>query len=135
MVRRGFTLIELMVVVIIVAILAAAAVPIYQSFSSRAHETEILTALATIQRAQRVRKGAEGAYAADLSTLIDEGYLTYADFVDLKYVECSSAESCTLSTNSNGDAVWTGSIPAYNYASLTMAPGGDITRLGSAPEG
>ena len=41
---RGFTLIELMIVVAIVAILAAVALPAYQQYAKRAHFSEVIAA-------------------------------------------------------------------------------------------
>src|SRR5207302_6409570 len=45
MTQRGFTLIELMVVVAIIAILAAVAVPAYQHYTVRAKLSEVIIAL------------------------------------------------------------------------------------------
>ncbi|MFQ5835708.1 MAG: type IV pilin protein, partial [bacterium] len=46
--KKGFTLIELMVVVIVVGILAAAAIPIYRFAMSRAYSSEAKATMGTI---------------------------------------------------------------------------------------
>ncbi|MFK7702907.1 pilin [Pseudomonas caspiana] len=49
--QKGFTLIELMIVVAIVGILAAVAIPSYQNYTRRAAYTEVLTAMASVKTA------------------------------------------------------------------------------------
>ena len=49
--QKGFTLIELMIVVAIVGILAAVAIPSYQNYTRRAAYTEVLTAMAAVKTA------------------------------------------------------------------------------------
>ena len=49
--RRGFTLVELIVVIAILAILAGVAIPVYSSYISKANEAADLTALDSIKTA------------------------------------------------------------------------------------
>lgn len=49
---RGFTLIELMIVVVIIAVLAAIAIPAYQGYTERARRADAKSALLSIQLAQ-----------------------------------------------------------------------------------
>ncbi|MDD5436637.1 MAG: prepilin-type N-terminal cleavage/methylation domain-containing protein [Candidatus Omnitrophica bacterium] len=51
--KKGFSLIELIVVVLIVSILAAIAVPMYQGFVRRAQRSEAYAALGTIRTSER----------------------------------------------------------------------------------
>lgn len=68
--QRGFTLIELMVVVAIVAILASISVASYRRYVLRANRTEARIALLSIQAGQEKFFLQNNTYATDIATLI-----------------------------------------------------------------
>ncbi|WP_180006571.1 MULTISPECIES: pilin [Acinetobacter] len=72
-VQKGFTLIELMIVVAIIGILAAIAIPAYQDYTARAQASEALSATAGVRADMGVYLSEEGALpAAGDSATIDE---------------------------------------------------------------
>ncbi|MDP3730405.1 MAG: prepilin-type N-terminal cleavage/methylation domain-containing protein [Candidatus Omnitrophota bacterium] len=60
--KKGFTLIELIVVIIIIGILASVAVPMMQNITERTKRTEAIAALGTIRTAERIVKMEFGFY-------------------------------------------------------------------------
>jgi len=69
--RRGFTLIEVLIVVIILGILATIAIPQFSNMVKRARLAEAWTNLAAIRTAQSVYYLDEDAYASAIGDLSD----------------------------------------------------------------
>lgn len=66
--QSGFTLIELMIVVAIVAILAAVALPAYQTYTTKARFTEVVSATGAYKTAIEICAQTTGAADGTLST-------------------------------------------------------------------
>ena len=70
--QKGFTLVELMVVVVIIGILVAIAVPVYRNIQNNAAENACAANIRTIEGVLEVYKADTNTttYPADLNTLV-----------------------------------------------------------------
>ena len=75
--QKGFTLVELMVVVVIIGILAAIAVPIYRNVQTNAAKNACRANIRTLEGALEVWKAANnsGTYPNSLDVLVNGGYI------------------------------------------------------------
>lgn len=69
--QKGFTIMELMIVIVIIGILIAIAVPAYNRFTARARRSACLSNQRTLESANGLRFADIGSYASDAAGLVN----------------------------------------------------------------
>jgi type IV pilus assembly protein PilE len=99
-VDKGFTLIEVMIVVVVIAILAAIAIPSYQYFVRNAQRADGMSALMDIRTAQERWRANNPAYAGntDIDSLVPFGATSPDRFWDLEITDSSPSTFRAIAT-------------------------------------
>ena len=124
--RKGFTLVELVIVIVIVGILSIVAVPIYRGYTRKAMATEGTTLLGTIMTAQKIYY-TEHAHYYSVSTSTDFVEELDVDARPNKYFKgftvtpTADAGTFTASTTAE-DASGASGISLTVVAGKTIAP-------------
>ena len=99
--QRGFTLIELMIVVAIIGVLASIAIPQYQNYTARAQVSEALNVLSGIKSELAERYAFSGNFGTGQDTGMEElvSQTRYIQDVDYFYREDKVAIGIRMSTD------------------------------------
>ena len=145
-IQKGFTLIELMIVVAIIGILAAIAVPAYQDYTIKAKVSETASLMSPVRTAMDIAFS-EGTVLADLGTLplVNLGiqvasnyngkyvsYVTYGETANVPYVEAglrasTAADPLGLGTADGLVVQWTAATDGGNLKWVVAPTGSGST--------
>jgi type II secretion system protein G len=92
--QRGFTIMELLIVIVVIGILAAIAVPAYNSFTAKAQSTACKANLRTIQTVIGIYYAEHGSYPADDADLQEADIEAWTDADGNKYIDDASKLKC-----------------------------------------
>ena len=128
--QKGFTLIELMIVIAIIGILAAVALPAYSSYTDRAKASEVLLAAATCRNAVSEAYAYGSALPAANAWGCGENTNTTTGSGPTQYVLGVVTDAAgVITVNADVDNLIGGTTPAAGALLLTPFPGSGNTAM------
>jgi len=138
-VQKGFTLIELMIVVAIIGILAAIALPAYQDYTARAQASEALTATAGLRTDLALHHAENNAWPAAASPVHTDAALIAGRFINAGGVALgvgTGVITVTFASGAlNGQAMTLTPAVAANTNQITRWTCAGLTRANHLPSG
>ena len=111
--QKGFTLIELMIVVAIIGILAAVAIPQYQNYIAKSQITRVVGELSALKTA------AEVAVTEGKKVVLTEAEVTdFATEASLGYTTSSLLDTPTVADPEAATVSWTGTLGGQAAAAV-----------------
>lgn len=124
---RGFTLIELMIVVIVIGILAAVAIPMYQVVPDRSRATEAVAGLDSIRSAMRVYYAEHGTY--EHPSFVDGAQVTVGEILGIKDVDLGGRYFSSECYTFDGDPTANTFVIECDGSSSTAPVAGDVSNV------
>lgn len=119
---RGFTMIELMIVVIVMGVLAAVALPTFLESIRKGRRSEAFAAIATVQQAQERWRSNNPQYASSVGSLVIASPTRPGGYYSLAVSPVAGSEGVSYT------------VTAEAVAGTSQANDGDCAKLGARVE-
>jgi type IV pilus assembly protein PilA len=129
--KKGFTLVELLVVIIIVGILSAIAVPMMRANVDKAKKSEAVAALGAIRTAERLYFTENNKYVTVANTAWDTGslknYINASDLIGRYFpAGCYSVSATDTTFTAKCDTTVSGKAESNTLGEVNINEGGNI---------